>query len=73
MSYFYLHFKITSTLPSDREYIISSNNLINTFISTGNKIMFIKLNENTLYVNFNKHKIEYVIIPIIPIGAYLYI
>ena len=25
--------------------------------------MFIKLNKNTLYVNFNKHKREYVVIP----------
>ena len=26
-------------------------------------------NKNTLYVNFNKHKREYMIIPIIPIGG----
>ena len=35
--------------------------------------MFIKLNKNTLYVNFNKRKREYIVIPIIPIGAYFYI
>ena len=26
-----------------------------------------------MYVNFNKHKREYIVIPIIPIGAYFYI
>ena len=31
--------------------------------------MFIKLNKITLYVNFNKHKREYIVIPIIPIGG----
>lgn len=35
--------------------------------------MFIKLNKITLYVNFNKRKREYIVIPIIPIGAYFYI
>ena len=30
--------------------------------------MFIKLNKNTLYVNFNKRNREYIITPIIPIG-----
>lgn len=35
--------------------------------------MFIKLNKNTLYVNFNKRKREYIVIPIIPIGVYFYI
>ena len=30
-------------------------------------------NKNTLYVNFNKRKREYIVIPIIPIGEYLYI
>ena len=39
-----------------------------TYHSTG-KTTFIKLNKNTLYVNFNKHKIEYIVIPIIPIGV----
>ena len=72
-----LHSKITSTLLSNREYIISSTNLTNPFISTGKKqyslAMFIKLNKITLYVNFNKRKREYMIIPIIPIGAYIYI
>ena len=71
---------IVLTLPSDREYIISSNNSINLFISTP-KIMFIKLNKNAIHVNFNKHKLnyvicdikdllvnkEYIVIPIIPI------
>ena len=33
--------------------------------------MFIKLNKNTLYVNFNKRKREYIVIPIIPIGGVL--
>ena len=33
--------------------------------------MFIKLNKNTLYVNFNKRKREYIVIPIIPIGGIL--
>ena len=75
--------KITFTLQSNREYIISINNPINLFISTP-KIMFINLNKITLYVNFNKHKLnyvicdikdllinrEYIIIPIIPIGGY---
>ena len=60
MSYF-LHFRITSTLTSNREYIISSNNSINQFISTDKQAMFIKLNKNTIYVNFNKHKLNYVI------------
>ena len=68
MSYF-LHFKITSTLLSNREYIIISNNPINPFISTDKQAMFIKLNKNTLYVNFIKHKREYIVIPIIPIGG----
>ena len=30
--------------------------------------MFIKLNTYTLYVNFNKHKREYIVIPIIHMG-----
>lgn len=33
--------------------------------------MFIKLNKITLYVNFNKRKREYIVIPIIPIGGVL--
>ena len=47
--------------------------------------MLIKLNKNTIYVNFNKHKLnyvicdiknlpinrEYIVIPIIPIGGLL--
>ena len=32
--------------------------------------MFIKLNKITLYVNFNEHKREYVVISIITIGTY---
>lgn len=52
--------KITSTLLSNREYIISINNPINSFISTGKKQyslkMFINLNKNTIHVNFIKHK-----------------
>ena len=48
--------------------------------------MLIKLNKNALYINFNKHNLfvayltykfyknrEYIVISIIPIGAYLYI
>ena len=62
-----LHSKITSTLTSNGEYIIISNNPINPFISTDKQAMFIKLNKNTFYVNFNKHKREYIVIPIIPI------
>ena len=94
MSYFYfasitqskvqnLHFKIISTLTSNREYIISSNNPINLFYLYWQEIMFIKLNKNTIYVNFNKHKLnyvicnikdllinrEYIVIPIIPRGV----
>ena len=82
MSYFFA-LKITSTLPSNREYIISSNNPINLFYLYWQEIMFIKLNKNTIYVNFNKHKLnyvicnikdlitkrEYIVIPIIPIGV----
>ena len=33
--------------------------------------MFIKLNKNTLYVNFNKRKREYIVIPITHIGGIL--
>ena len=66
MSYFFA-LKITSTLPSNREYIISSNNPINLFYLYWQEIMFIKLNKNTIYVNFNKRKREYIVIPIIPI------
>ena len=44
------------------------------FISTGKKQysleMFINLNKNTLYVNFNEHhKREFIVILIIPIGV----
>ena len=56
MSYFYFQFKPTSTLTSNREYIISSNNPINSFYLYWKETMFIKLNKNTIYVNFNKHK-----------------
>ena len=49
--------KLTSTLLSNREYIIISNNPINPFISTDKQAMFIKLNKNTFYVNFNKHNL----------------
>ena len=33
--------------------------------------MLIKLNKNTLYVNFNKRKREYIVIPITHIGGIL--
>ena len=74
MSYFYFkvqifHFKITSTLLSNREYIISSNNPIYLYWQ---EITFIKLNKNILYVNFIKRKEnKYMIIPIIPIRGLL--
>ena len=52
--------KITSTFPSNREYIISNNNQQNEnhqiYISMLVKTMFIKLNKITLYANFNKRK-----------------
>ena len=48
---------ITSALLSKREYIISSNNHINPFCLYWKEIMFIKLNKNTLYVNFNKRNL----------------
>ena len=51
--------KITSTLLSNREYIISSNNLINPMLSLLAKTMFIKLNKITLYVNFKKRIYSY--------------
>ena len=73
MPYFLFAIKITSNLPSNREYIISSNNFINPFYICCQETMFIKLNKITLYANFNKRKREYIIIPIIPIGEYLYI
>ena len=66
MSYFFV-IQITSALPPNREYIIINNNPINPFISTDKQAMFIKLNKNTFYVNFNKRKREYIVIPIIPI------
>ena len=84
-----LHFKITSTLTLNREYIISSNNpqkqKLLTIYLYWQEITFIKLNKNTIYVNFNKHKLnyvicnikdllikrEYIVISIIPIGGLL--
>ena len=47
-----------------KRILISSNNPINQFYPHRQKTMFIKLNTYILYVNFNKHKREYVIIPI---------
>ena len=47
-----------------KRILISSNNPINQFYPHRQKTMFIKLNTYTLYINFNKHKREYVIIPI---------
>ena len=56
MSYFYLQSKSHLLSYQKREYIVNSNNPINQFIFTGKKqyalAMFIKLNKNTLYVNF---------------------
>ena len=56
--------------PSNREYLIISKNpnnakLILTFNFIGKCLL--KLNKNTLYVNFNKYKYkkrEYTVIPI---------
>ena len=47
---------------SNREIYITSKCLIVIQIP-----MFIKKKKNTLYVNFNKRKREYIVIPIIPI------
>ena len=80
MSYFYLHFKITSTLTSKREYYSSNKTLFNgtNFYKTQKHVLLqdnMQLlmsniqNKNTLYVNFNKRKREYIVIPIIPIGV----
>ena len=76
MSYFFIS---KSHLLSYQKENISLAAIIQltNFIFTGKKQysleMFIKLNKNTLYVNFNKRKREYIVIPIIPIGVYLYI
>ena len=67
MSYFYLHFKITSTLTSNREYISSSKTQLKNMYSKQNNMQLLMSNiQNKIahFVNFNKHKREYVIIPI---------
>ena len=74
MSYFF-HFKITSTLTSNREYHSSSKkHHLTVKIFTKHKICPLTrqyaitnvkyTKQNPFYVNFNKHKREYVIIPI---------
>ena len=75
MSYFYFQSKLH--LLSYKKQNISLAAIISLihFIFTGKKQYsletFIKLNKNTLYVNFNKRKREYIITPIIPIGGVL--
>ena len=77
MSYFYLQSR-SHPLPIKKENIsLAAIIPLTHFVFIGKKqyalAMFIKINKNTLYVNFNKRKREYIVIPIIPIGAYFYI
>ena len=79
MSYFFA-LKNTSTLTSNREYYSKNKTLFNgkNFYKTQKHVLLqdnMQLlmsniqNKITLYVNFNKHKREYIVIPIIPIGG----
>ena len=73
MSYFFA-LKNTSTLTSNREYISSSKTQLKNMYSKQDNMQLLMSNiqnKITLYVNFNKHKREYVVIPIIPIGGLL--
>lgn len=62
MSYFFICTSKSYLLSHQIENISLAVIIPSThFISTGKKILFIKLNKNPLYVNFNKHKLIYVI------------
>ena len=67
MSYFYLHFKITSTLPLNREYYYSSKTPFNgiNFYKTQKYVLLTRqytitnvkyTKQNAYFINFNKHK-----------------
>ena len=85
MSYFYLQSKSHLLSHQKENILIGSNNPINPFYLYWKEIMLIKLNKNTIYVNFNKHKLnyvicdiknlpinrEYIVIPIIPMVGFL--
>ena len=71
MSYFSLQSKshlLSYQIENISLAAIIHKKIINPFYLYWKEIMFIKLNKNTLYVNFIKHKREYIVIPIIPIG-----
>ena len=56
-----------------QQSIIHKTKITKSILPLLAKTIFIKLNKITLYANFNKRKREYIVIPIIPIGAYFYI
>ena len=71
MSYFFA-LKNTSTLTSNREYIFSSKTQLKNMYSKQNNMQLLMSNiQNKIkhFVNFNKHKREYIVIHIIPIGG----
>ena len=58
MSYFYLQSKLTSTLPSNREYYSSNKTQLKNMCSQQDNMQTLMSNiqnKNILYVNFNKH------------------
>ena len=77
MSCFYLQSKSYPLSHQKENISLAAIIQLTHFISVGKKqhslAMFIKSNKITLYVNFNKRKREYIVISIIPIGAYFYI
>ena len=74
MPYFLLQNHICSRIKQ-RIYSSSKTQLKNMSSKQNNMQLLMSNIQNkiTLYVNFNKHKREYIVIPIIPIGAYFYI